>query len=498
MVASVQDTTGSRAATPTVSSATWLLAICAAGAVLRALTLYRLPNIAGSDETFQYVEQASRLLGGHALVPWEYQVGARSWLLPLFLTPAVALGRAVSTSPDVVYGCVWALMIALASAAAVAAYRIGRAVGSQAHGLFAALLVSLWCEEVYLSPHALADTISASLLLIALAASLGAASARRLAIVGLLLGATFVVRLQLAPALGLIGLAACWRAPIRRGLPTAIGFLAPLLVSGLLDWLTWGAPFRSLYTYFVVNQAGVASSFGVQRRAFYIVRELQIWGYATPLILLTAALGARRAPVAAAAALAIVATLSLVPHKEYRFLFPAVSLLMVLCGLGAAELASYAAKVGGRRAARVATAALVLGWSAASLARGASAEMRLLWTRQGATLKALAAISHDPTSCGLGVAPGQAWYRIGASRLRADIPQYLYSPATTAAFNYVLAFDAPAPAAAFRRLSCDAAEGFCLYRRAGGCAPAAGLPLTAPPPPATLAVLQRLGLMRGR
>src|SRR5664279_3379453 len=40
------------------------------------------PGFDHPDENYQATEQAHRLLFGYGVVPWEFRIGARSWLLP--------------------------------------------------------------------------------------------------------------------------------------------------------------------------------------------------------------------------------------------------------------------------------------------------------------------------------------------------------------------------------------------------------------------------------
>ena len=56
------------------------LLLFAAG--LRLTALLALPSMNWGDEIFQATEQAHRLVYGTGLVPWEFQVGIRSWILP--------------------------------------------------------------------------------------------------------------------------------------------------------------------------------------------------------------------------------------------------------------------------------------------------------------------------------------------------------------------------------------------------------------------------------
>ena len=80
----------------------WLLPIIFAGGfVLRCGGHLVWPNLPYSDEIFQYVEPAYRVITGRGLVPWEFEIGARSWLLPWLLTPFVAAAQTVSSDPAV-------------------------------------------------------------------------------------------------------------------------------------------------------------------------------------------------------------------------------------------------------------------------------------------------------------------------------------------------------------------------------------------------------------
>ena len=47
-------------------------------AALRLGIAAAYPGVVHPDETIQYLEQAYRVVTGRGLVPWEYEVGARS------------------------------------------------------------------------------------------------------------------------------------------------------------------------------------------------------------------------------------------------------------------------------------------------------------------------------------------------------------------------------------------------------------------------------------
>lgn len=471
-----------------------LLALVVAAVAVRLLTAILLPSVVYPDETFQLIEQANRVVTGRGLVPWEFAVGARSWLLPGLLVPLVGAGRALSADPRVALGFVTAAMTALAAAGVWAAYALGRKAGGPLHALFAAGLVALWPELVYFSPHVLADTVSAGLLLCGLSVCAQPERPRRLFWGGLLLGAALVVRIQLAPAIGLAGLTVCGR-DLRRYLIAAAGFALPVAALGLVDWATLGVPFSSVLVYLRVNASGTADAFGRSPTSFYPLFELAIWGLGAPLVALAAALGARRAPALAATAVAIVATFSLVGHKEPRFVYPALPILFVLCGVGSAEIVRWAqARLPDGRGRRVAVLVMAAAWAAAGATAATSPLMRQMWRRDQGVLRAFATVNADPQSCGLGLTPA-SWWRSGHSRLRTDIQLYPAS-APQSAFNRLLALEGPLPAGephpGFSLRACYGPDGGCLYARPGACQSGAP-PLEADPGPRLRRILAGLG-----
>src|SRR5262249_47794672 len=52
---------------------------------LRLVPTVLVPSLNWGDEIFQSIEQAHRLVYGYGLVPWEFQLGMRSWLVPGFV-----------------------------------------------------------------------------------------------------------------------------------------------------------------------------------------------------------------------------------------------------------------------------------------------------------------------------------------------------------------------------------------------------------------------------
>jgi hypothetical protein len=479
------------------SPAAPILAICLCAALVRALTAVFLPSVAWPDETFQATEQALRLVSGRGLTPWEFQIGARSWLLPGLVVPLVTAGRALSSDPKVTFGLITALMIAVSTVNVWSAYVIGARAGRPLHGFFAAGLAAGWSELVYYSPHLLADTVAGALLLAALAVATQIERPGRPFWTGVLLGAAFVVRIQLAPAIGLAGLLACRGAFRSRCLALAAGFAIPVAVLGVVDWLTWGAPFRSVFVYVKTN-LGLAALFGAFPPLAYLGEEKQIWGAAVVLVVATAALGARRAPSLAWTAAAIALTFSAVAHKEPRYIYPALLLLFVVCGIGTVELADDLGRRFRTPAVRRALPfGLALLWAAASLSSAVSPELRPAWTREADVLRALAAVNADPNSCGLGLEYPN-WVLTGASRVRSDVQLYDAPTTPAGAYNRLLRLpETQTPLTAYPGFAlqrCYQPGGACLYTRPGACT--GGAPtLRAVTPAPWRAALTRLGFV---
>ncbi|MGC6330056.1 glycosyltransferase family protein [Rhizorhabdus sp. FW153] len=485
-----------------------LALICLVAFALRLASAYLLPNITHPDETFQYGEQAYRAVTGRGLVPWEYAVGARSWLLAGMQIPVVATVRLVAHDPALLRLALAAAMSLFALASVWASYRIGRDLGgSREAAILSALLAAFWCEFVYFSPHFLADTVSAVFLLLGVAFAVGWRRAversdlkpapRKLLAAGIMLGFAVAFRPQLGPAAIILGLWTVGVRPTARWLWLLVGGLVPILAMGAVDWISWGSPFHSVFTYVRANSGGIANIFGVEPGHYYLARELAVWGVATPLIVGTAILGARRAAILAILSLTIFITFSAVPHKEWRFVYPALPPLFCLCAIGSAEvLAIVRRRLPAVKGAAI-LGAIILAWLALSLLSGVRGAMRPVWMQGSESILALEQASRDPKACGLGVEPPDRWMRTGLSRLRSDIGLYPARSGQDGLYNYAISFEASRSRfargdAGFVEVGCYRA-GTCLYRRPGGCT-GQGPPLRADPEPAVRDMLDRLGL----
>ena len=312
--------------------------------VLALLT--RLPvalfdnNFVAPDEIVQYIGQAHRLVYGSGPVPWEFQVGLRSWLIPGVLAGPVWLAKALGGSPHAGIVLVKVLLCFPSLSIVWCAFQWGRIYHGVRGACIAGGLAALWPDLWLMAPHALEEALSAYTLVPAayFASRVRQAGAtRHVLAAGSLLGLSFVLREQLAPAIAIIGIYLCWRN-LRFWLLGVGIACVPVLLAGGLDWLTWGQPFRSFWLNIYLNAVVDVSSstFGASPYSFYFLLLGFDWLWSSVPVLLFASRGARTLPFAALAALSILAEHSLIPHKEFRFIFPAIALIVPLVGLGLA------------------------------------------------------------------------------------------------------------------------------------------------------------------
>jgi GPI mannosyltransferase 3 len=477
-------------------AAAGLAAIVLLAIVLRLTPVLFVASIAWPDEIFQTSEQAHRLVYGSGLIPWEFQLGVRSWVLPGVIAAIMEVSRIAGDGPDYYIPLIAASFAMLAAVPVVCCFLWGRRLFGLSGGLIAAAVVATAPELVYFGARTLSEIVAGHLLVLALYVvepGYRVTSRGRLFFAGALLAVVFVLRIQLGPALAIVVLWTNWRAARDRRPAMLAGAAIALTAAGVLDTLTLGYPLASVWRYVAYNvYYGVSSTFGVEPWHFYLQGELGVWGAAAVLMLWLTLLGARQMPLLLATAVTIVAVHSSVAHKEYRFIYPAIVLVTVLAGIGLAQLASSGvhwlmAKGVSRTVATEVCAVLVLFvWALASL---------MVWT--GPTLAKLRYSTHDnllaasfvaraPVLCGIGLygLGDNGWaYSGGYTYFHRPLPLYWPKDAAalaaySAGFDTLVYTKAPPKELGFSLRQCFGQV--CVARRSGGCI---SLPMMAMPFP---------------
>lgn len=461
--------------------ATWLVLLGAA--LLRLWLALSDQSIYWPDELYQSLEQAHRLTFGSGLIPWEFRDGARNWILPGLLAGLwqVAALLGVSSSLTLVALARGAVLLGSVLAIALAA-RLAERLASARAGLVTALLLAVLPVSVVFGYRTLSESVSAPLVVLS-TLWLIERSPRRAVWAGLVITLATLLRYQNA-LFGVVSLLGLLQQRRQREalLFAGAGAAALLAGSGVLDWLSWGRPFHSLLAYVDFNLLrGGASTFGVEPFWYY---AHSLWTSSGPTLLVLAVLavlGGLRAPVVGLAVLLDVLVHSLIPHKELRFLVPAVPLLGTLVGLGADRWFP------GRAPARLiwglaaAGAALSLGLQLPALTYRELGQYldtprgnRRIWSADEEPNLLLASVGQRPDLCGVGVLGLRPAFTGAYTYLHRSVPLF-YGRETCGAevgLNYLMVpyhlRDQLLPAG-YREV--DSRGWLGLFRREGGCEP---------------------------
>lgn len=440
-----------------------LFAILALAAAARIGLALASPNLFWPDEIYQTVEPAHQLVFGYGIQSFEWGIGLRSYVLPGALALVIAATTSLGDgSAGYIAGLVVVLSLLSLWPIAAAARLAAHAHGATA-ALLAAVLAAVWFDFVYFAPKALSEVVASHLLVPALAIGLTAAPAARRAVfvASVLLGLAVSIRPHLAPGVAVAWAWFVFTAPRQRWSVALAGCVLPVVLFGLVDWFTHGRPFESLLVNLRFNVGqGHSHDWGWLPKHFYAVYLWRTW--TPPVALLFLALwvaGVRRAPLPALVALAILGCHSWLGHKEYRFVYPALPLLLVGIAVGAAEV------IEGLRAAwrGRATIACLAVFLAASVFAGMDFHRAKTptglgdrrtpvsyWRAFGDSLAAMRDLSRRDDVRGVAVT-GIEWQTCGGySWLHHDVPLYFVDRKETPApawphVNYVVAIGGTVP-----------------------------------------------------
>ncbi len=249
---------------------------------------------------------------------------------------------------------------------------------------------------------------------------------RRLILAGALFGLASSLRYQYAPVLVLAALVQHVRDRRALALVAASGTVVVLLALGVLDTLTWGVPFQSVWLNFLRNATqGVSGAMGTEAWFWYPLYYVIAWGAAAGALIVCAILGGWRLPVLGVVVVATMALHSLAPHKELRFVFLATACMPILAGAG---LGWLLLRVRALRPAAVgmpvaAVLALLIAATTASATYGRASPLDA-WHRDRSTLQAMALARAYPAACGLAIRTIWVYRSPGYSYWHRDVPIY--------------------------------------------------------------------------
>jgi GPI mannosyltransferase 3 len=484
-----------------IATSVALVAVVSLGLILRLVVTFEFPSINHPDEIYQTVEQARRLTTGVGIVPWEFERGTRSWALPGLFAGLMDLSSLWGRAPDNYLVVIYTVMDLVSLIPVACGFYWGHRVFGLGGAILVGFVTATWAELIYFAPHTLTEVAAGSVLALALYLSYPdrrEVGSRRLFAAGALFGLTFVLRFHLAPAIAVAVACVCGLQVRRRWLPLLVGASIPVLAGGLLDTLTWQYPFQSIWLNIWVNfYEGFSNRYAVVPW-FYILGFLgYFWSGAFAFIVSLALLGSRRLPLLLGVAATILMTHSLIGHKEYRFVYPALPLIATLAGIGTVEVLHALwdrLRPGFSRGFGVLMAVGL--WCCVSASLFASGPFQYLLLHLSGEIAAFRTLSRDSGVCGialygldLGKTPGYTYLRHGIELYELNSANELSAEENK--FNAIIAQNSIAvPERSFSRWGCfpngyeirtsqlgairtflrlDAADPVCIWRRWGKC-----------------------------
>ncbi len=401
--------------------------VLAAALAVRLFVVATHSYIAHPDETFQYLEPAHRLAFGSGVITWEYRDGIRSWLLPGLIAGVMRAVALVDPDPAAYVTTLRVLCVLASLSVPFVGFQLAARRFGPAAGLLTGLLCAFALDVVYFAPVIMTEPLAADAALLAIWLGDGAdrPTRRRLIGSGLLFGLALSLRYQYAPALAVAALLQHARAPRRLAIVAAATIAVAMPALGLLDQVTWGAPFQSVWLNYLRNATqGISTAMGAEPWWYYAGYYYLACIAASPLLGF-AALGGLRVPALGGAVLCTVILHSLVAHKELRFVFLATAGMPILIGIGLAVLLNAIPRLRPTATGAPVAAAVALAVAGATgLATYQSATPADAWHRDRAMLQATAAARLYPGACGLGIRSIWVYRSGGYTYWHRDLPIY--------------------------------------------------------------------------
>ncbi|MFT4027215.1 MAG: hypothetical protein QM676_10495 [Novosphingobium sp.] len=442
-----------------------------------------------ADEFYQYLEQANRLVSGYGLVPWESRYGIRNALIPQFLAVPIWIGDLFSPKGLLPIHLARLSFAGLCLLALAGAWGMG-AARSRRHGLIALFVAAVWYDSIRFSVLLLSESVATAVIACGAALLLIERPKRQhLWLAGFLLVLGALLRLQYAPFIEVLVLASAGRN-WRTWRELAIGGIAALALGAVSDLANGQVPLAWVFNNVHMNIGqGRAAEFGEEGLLYY---PQMIWlalGPATPAIVGAALLAGRRYwPLLLAVAVNLTMH-TLIGHKEYRFIWLSVFLILVLGAIGSLNVVEWlmARRSSGRTPGWITLLLLCAGWLGLSqTVVSAESVQKRLKLKGGAYSQAAFDTARRPEICGISVSEDQSGHLVQAL-LRRKLPIYVIPqemadglsslpPEIAEAANASLANGDLPFNPEFAVITCHerAEQKACLLVRPGGCNPAAG------------------------
>lgn len=320
-------------------------------AVVTAITAWSSSGYYAADEHYQSIVFAQHHLGDRCAdeLPWEFDARIRSALLPTLAMAVIAAGRNVLHADPFTIAFLLRAITALCALLAVRAFvnAVLDQVNAAHQRAFVLLSYLLWFLP-YQHVRFAAETWSGLLFIAALALLLRRSpTTKHIVVIGLLIGLSVQIRPpMILPCLGVVAWALVVKRIHAHGLlPLSTALAAALIAGALVDRWFYGSTVFTLGRYLHVALVGdPAHTFEAYPwyYPFAWVAKYCIWPIGA-LTLLALAIVTVRAPrhLLTWCIWPYLILLSVIPHKEVRFLFPLADLVPLLLITAWDHVAAY-------------------------------------------------------------------------------------------------------------------------------------------------------------
>lgn len=285
------------------------------------------------DEVMQYLEQGHRITYGYGLIPWEYRLGIRPLIIPYFIAfwlrffSYFGFNQPTSYIPAIkIIFCIFSMSIPLGM------YQFCKQNYSKNTGYIALFLGCSWYELVMTAHKPLSEIFSTELMF------LGLYFFNRTQTKYLYLGTLFscfaiAVRPHVVPAIIIFFVYYYYQKPKKVTINGLAIIIVSVLIIGLFEYLTMGSPWLSylLYLYYNIN-LNIASGFGVLPMNGYFLMFLvtSVGLFYVAIIHAVNPDNIKKNMLPVLIIFTILGLHSLIPHKEYRFIYPAIPFWLII------------------------------------------------------------------------------------------------------------------------------------------------------------------------
>jgi hypothetical protein len=444
--------------------------VVALAAVPRLWAALKDSGILWPDETILSTEPAHYLAFGWGMLPREFREGARSWLFPGILGGVWKLAALLGVRSSVgLIGIAKVGMAVFSLAAVWFAMSLARRLSGERAAVLAGLLLAACPPLVVLGSRCLAET--AAVPFVVLSALLLETSGRRHAIAAGVV-ATVSVFVHYPNGVVAVALLALLVARRRRADARAYAVVAAVVfvLLGLLDWPTWGWPWKALLRFMKVAFSGHVPRVPLDYYSRSLASSL---GLTYGLLLFGLALAWRRARGLVLVVVVVAVVHSLAPQKELRFLLPILPLAIALASVGLVRVFDGLGRRGLPTYAFGLACAAQMGWITHEPTRGqlgSAPSDGVVWHSGEDYFRAIQEAARAPDLCGVVYAGNDPRWTAGYTYLHRSVPLFFDThPEHLAAANFVVGAKGEKLPAGWTSAYTNGK--YALYRRAGMCNP---------------------------